>query len=87
MRELRFGSYSIVSTTAGIPYLSRLKSIRRSFCLCPPPWWRIVILPELLRPPVRGFTVSSGLYGSFVVMSSFTSFVWKRSVGVMGRKD
>jgi hypothetical protein len=26
------------------------------------------------------------LYGLSVVMSSFTSFVWKRSVGVIGRK-
>ena len=33
MRELRFGSYSTVATVPGMPYLSRLKSIMRSFCL------------------------------------------------------
>src|SRR6266851_6917969 len=77
----------MVVTVAGIPYLSRLKSTRRSFCLCPPPWWRIVIAPELLRPPVRCFTVRSGLCGLSVVRSSLTSFVAKRSDGVIGRND
>ena len=38
---------------AGIPDLSRLKSISRILRLLPPPWWRIVISPELRRPPVR----------------------------------
>ena len=33
MREVRFGSYSIVFTTAGMPSLSRLKSIIRYICL------------------------------------------------------
>src|ERR1017187_9767721 len=87
MRELRFGSYSMVATVAGMPYLSRLKSMRRSFCLWPPPWWRMVMRPVLLRPPVRCLTESSGLCGLSVVRSSFTSFVWKRSVGVIGRND
>src|SRR5580704_5041140 len=40
--------------------------------------------PELRRPPVRCRVTRSGLCGSFVVMSSFTSVVWKRSVGVIG---
>src|SRR5580692_10278555 len=84
MREERLGSYSIEATLPGTPNLSRLKSIKRSFCLWPPPWWRIVRSPELRRPPVRCFTASSGLWGRFVVMSSFTSVVWKRSVGVIG---
>ena len=44
-------------------------------------------LPMLLRPPVRGLTESSALCGLLVVMSSLTSFVWKRSVGVIGRND
>src|SRR5580692_8226185 len=87
MRELRFGSYSIVATVAGMPYLSRLKSIMRSFCLWPPPWWRMVRRPVELRPPVRCLTERSGLCGLSVVRSSFTSFVWKRSVGVIGRND
>jgi hypothetical protein len=45
----------------------------------------MVMAPVLLRPPVRGFTASSGLCGLSVVMSSLTSFVWKRRVGVIGR--
>src|SRR5277367_2638292 len=40
--------------------------------------------PELRRPPVRCLIVSSGLCGLSVVMSSFTSEVWNRSVGVIG---
>src|ERR1022692_3157707 len=68
MRAERLGSYSIVATLPGTPYLSRLKSIRRSFCLCPPPWWRMVRSPVLRRPPVRFRTVSSGLCGVSAVM-------------------
>src|SRR5579863_10369793 len=84
MREERFGSYSIVVTVAGIPVLSRLKSIMRSLRLCPPPMKRIVISPELRRPPVRGFGSSSGLCGFFVVMSSLTIVVRYRNVCVVG---
>src|SRR5689334_12798330 len=85
MREERFGSYSIVATLPGTPNFSRLKSIRRSFFLWPPPWCRMVMSPELRRPPVRCLETSSGLCGLSVVMSSFTSVVWNRSVGVIGR--
>src|ERR1700761_6064159 len=85
MREERLGSYSIVATLPGTPNFSRLKSIRRSFCLCPPPWCRTGMPPELRRPPVRCLDASSGLCGFSVVMSSFTSVVWNRSVGVIGR--
>ena len=74
----------MTSFKPGTPYLSRLKSIRRNFCLCPPPWWRIVKSPELRRPPVRCLTTNSGLCGVSVVRSSLTSEVWKRSVGVIG---
>src|SRR5215471_2985710 len=84
MREERFGSYSIVATLPGTPYLLRLKSIKRSFCLWPPPWWRMVRSPELRRPPVRCLISSSGLYGLSVVMSSFTSVLLNRSDGVIG---
>src|ERR1700677_1039516 len=84
MREERLGSYSIEATLPGTPYLSRLKSIRRSFCLWPPPWCLMVKSPELRRPPVRCLTASSGLCGRLVVMSSFTRVVWKRSGGVIG---
>jgi hypothetical protein len=75
MREERFGSYSIVVTVAGIPVLSRLKSIMRSLRLCPPPMNRMVVSPELRRPPVRGLGSSSGLCGLVLVMSSLTSVV------------
>src|SRR5579863_10719726 len=84
MRAERFGSYSIVATLPGTPNLSRLKSMRRIFCLCPPPWCRIVRSPELRRPPVRLRVVSSGLCGLSVVRSSFTCVVLKRRVGVIG---
>src|ERR1700710_1118984 len=47
----------------------------------------MVSAPVLLRPPVRGLTVSRGLYGLSVVMSSLTSFVAKRRDGVIGRND
>src|SRR5579875_1546824 len=86
MRAERFGSYSMVATVPGTPYLSRLKSISRSCFLCPPPWWRMLSIPVELRPPVRCLGANSGLCGLLVVRSSFTSFVWKRSVGVIGRK-
>src|SRR5690242_2367194 len=84
MRDERFGSYSIVCTVAGIPVLSRLKSIIRSFRLWPPPINRIVMSPELRRPPVRCFGSTSGLCGCFVVMSSLTSVVRYRNVCVVG---
>src|ERR1700733_5207545 len=84
MREERLGSYSIVATLPGTPNFSRLKSIRRSFCLCPPPWWRTVRSPEFRRPPVRLRVVSNGLCGVDVVRSSVVSDVLKRNGGVTG---
>src|SRR5215469_1831847 len=57
----------------------------RSFFLCPPPIKRIVVSPELRRPPVRFFGSTSGLCGCLVVMSSLTSVVRYRSVCVVGR--
>src|SRR3954447_18940758 len=47
----RFGSYSIAATRAGTPSLVRLKSILRYRRLAPPPRWRAVLRPLLLRPP------------------------------------
>src|SRR5690242_13996364 len=84
MRAERFGSYSMEVTVAGIPTLSRLKSIARSLRLCPPPMCQIVWSPELRRPPVFFFVSVSGLCGRFVVRSSFTSVVLKRRLGVIG---
>src|SRR5258708_19675623 len=44
------GSYSLTACLAGAPRFLRLKSIRRWARLAPPPRWRVVILPWLLRP-------------------------------------
>jgi hypothetical protein len=52
MRAVRLGSYSTVATLAGMPILSRLKSMIRYRCLWPPPRKRLVMRPLLLRPPV-----------------------------------
>src|ERR1035438_2335601 len=84
IREDRLGSYSIVVTVAGIPVLSRLKSMMRSLRLWPPPMNRIVMSPELRRPPVRGLGSIKGLCGCLVVMSSLTIVVRYRSVCVVG---
>ena len=51
MRADRFGSYSIAATLAGMPSLSRRKSIRRYSRLCPPPRCHDVVCPLALRPP------------------------------------
>src|SRR5262252_5279181 len=84
MRAERFGSYSMVTTVAGMPALSRLKSMMRSLRLCPPPRCQIVWSPELRRPLMRCFDSVSGLYGRLVVRSSLTVEVVNRRVGVTG---
>src|SRR5438094_6428783 len=84
MRAERFGSYSIETTFAGMPDLSRLKSIRRSFCLCPPPRCQLVRSPALRRPAVVFFGDVNGLCGRFVVRSSLTSVVLNLCDGVNG---
>src|SRR5437588_8218162 len=84
MRAERFGSYSTDATFAGMPALSRLKSIERSFCLCPPPRCQLVKSPALRRPAVVFLAEVSGLYGRSVVRSSLTSVVLKRCDGVNG---
>src|SRR3989304_6773627 len=52
MFAVLFGSYSIAATFAGMPTLSRLKSIMRRILLWPPPIQRTVTLPALFLPPV-----------------------------------
>src|SRR5579859_7550286 len=84
MRDERLGSYSMVATVAGIPVLSRLKSMMRSLRLCPPPRCQIVMSPELRRPPVRCLGSTNGLCGCLLVMSSLTIVVRYRSVWVVG---
>ena len=66
----RFGSYSIVATLAGMPSLSRLKSMRRSFCLLPPPMCRTVMRPCALRPPDFFLLTSKDFSGLVHVISS-----------------
>src|SRR3972149_1900336 len=64
IRADRFGSYSTVATTPGMPFLSRLKSITRYIRLCAPPRHHTVISPWLLRPPDRCSGSTSGLLGA-----------------------
>src|SRR5579883_2413504 len=84
MRAERLGSYSIAATTAGIPALSRLKSIMRYAFFAPPPINRDVMRPRLLRPPVRFLVSTSDFSGRCLVMSSRETTVWKRRVGAVG---
>src|SRR6185503_5818648 len=84
MRAVRFGSYSMCATFAGMPRLSRLKSISRYFCLWPPPMKREVTRPLLLRPPVFGLPLVSDFSGDVFVMSSKDACVWKRMPGEVG---
>src|SRR6202022_1754935 len=84
MRAERFGSYSIVATVAGMSRLSRLKSMIRYIRLWPPPRHQDVRCPALLRPPVLCIGSTSGLCGSWVVISSNTATVWNRVPGDVG---
>src|SRR5580765_89847 len=84
MRAERLGSYSIETTVAGTPFLSRLKSIARSLRLWPPPRCHMVMSPALRRPPVRSLMRVNGLCGLSVVSSSLVSVVLNRNDGVVG---
>src|SRR6056297_570386 len=85
MRAVRLGSYSICGTLAGTPSLSaRLKSMMRYARLCPPPWWRVVILPELLRPPFLGKGRTKDFSGSDRVTSTKSEALEPRRPGVVG---
>jgi len=74
----------MAATTAGMPALSRLKSITRYACLCPPPMNREVTRPVLLRPPERFLDSTSDFSGVCLVISSRETEVVKRRVGVVG---
>ena len=69
MRALRLGSYSIVVTRPDTPNLFRLKSMMRYFRLWPPPRWRTVVRPVLLRPPLFFNGANSDRSGVVVVRS------------------
>src|SRR6185312_2557188 len=85
MRAVRFGSYSIAATRAGMANLSRRKSMRRYCRLCPPPIYRLVMWPLLLRPPVRFRGSSSDFSGSVLVISEKSETERNRVAGVIGR--
>src|SRR5688500_9223025 len=84
MYAVRFGSYSIAATRAGIPSLRRLKSTLRYSRLAPPPRWRAVLRPLALRPPdffrpsVRVFS------GSVFVISEKSGYETNRRPGLVG---
>src|SRR6266576_956804 len=80
MLALRFGSYSMDSTLAGTPALSRRKSILRYCFLWPPPRCQIEISPWLLRPPERFF-------GSRRFFSGVCLVMWLLSRTVINRRD
>src|SRR3954469_16120462 len=85
IRALRLGSYSTSATRPGIPNLSRLKSIRRYWRLCPPPRCREVRWPRLFRPPDFFIGSSRDFSGVSRVISSNPDTERKRVPAVMGR--
>ena len=70
MLLVRFGSYSIPITVAGISSFLRLKSIILYFCLFPPPWCLTVILPYEFLPAFFFLVASKDFSGVFLVISS-----------------
>src|SRR5919112_57951 len=85
IRAVRLGSYSISATFPGIPNLFRLKSIFRYWRLWPPPLWREVRWPWLLRPPLPRFGSSSDFSGVERVTSSNPEMERNRAPAVIGR--
>src|SRR5580765_3919423 len=80
MFALRLGSYSMASTLAGTPALSRRKSILRYCFLWPPPRCQTEISPWLLRPPERFF-------GSRRLFSGVSLVIWLLSRTVINRLE
>src|SRR5437588_1176690 len=84
MRADRLGSYSMWATLAGMPSLLRRKSIRRNRRLLPPPWWRTVTRPLLLRPARSRPLATSDFCGRSRVISSNPETLAPRRPGVVG---
>src|SRR5438445_2686152 len=84
MRALRLGSYSMWATLAGMPSLSRRKSMIRYCCLWPPPWCRVVILPCTLRPAFFGLGTTRDRSGRERVISEKSAKDVPRRPGVVG---
>src|ERR687886_2900633 len=84
MRALRFGSYSMAITRPGTPILLRFQSITRYSRLWPPPRWRVVMRPLLLRPAVFLSGSVSAFSGLFLVISSKVDTDMPRRPGEVG---
>src|SRR3954452_3113926 len=84
MYAVRFGSYSIAATLAGIPSLRRLKSTLRYRRLTPPPRWREVLRPLALRPPDFLRPSTSVRSGVVFVISAKSGYETKRRPGDVG---
>src|ERR1700756_1440944 len=80
----RLGSYSMWATLAGIPSLRRLKSILRYSRLAPPPRWRAVLRPLVLRPPVFLSPSTRDFSGSERVTSAKSGYETNRIPGEVG---
>src|SRR5688572_27847469 len=78
----RPGSYSMAATLAGMPSLSRRKSMTRSSRLLPPPRRRDVIWPWTLRPPDLDLALVRAFSGRlFLLTPSREDTDWKRRPG------
>src|SRR6478736_10277883 len=85
MRAVRLGSYSMWATLALTPSLSwRRKSMTRYWRLWPPPLWRVVIRPELLRPPLLESGRTRDFSGCERVISAKSATLEPRRPGVVG---
>src|SRR5918998_4344371 len=84
MCAVRFGSYSIAATRAGTPSFCRLKSMTRYLRLAPPPRWREVMRPCVLRPPDFVSPSTRRFSGSCLVTSARSSQVANRLPGLVG---
>src|SRR5919106_1584270 len=84
MRPVRLGSYSTAVTRAGIPGLSRRKSIFRYRRLWPPPRHRVVMWPLLFRPPAFLIGSTRARSGSVFVTSAKSETIRNRVPDVTG---
>src|ERR1700680_4663631 len=84
MCAVRFGSYSMRSTSAATPSLSRRKSMMRYFCREPPPMWRVVMRPKWLRAPVLLCAAVKGRCGPPLCRCERSIFTTARGPGVLG---
>src|SRR5688572_33307364 len=67
-----------------MPSLLRRKSTMRRWCLWPPPWWRMVTRPWLLRPLPLDCCTVSGQCGAPLCSSGVTTLTSARRPGEVG---